>query len=270
MKLVACIASALILFIGCDDATDIDDGKRLIVEGYLYEGRPVRGIKISELVPLISDEQESYRVENAHVIIRASDGREYELSDDQTEPGSYFSDELIIARGLIYELEVQFDNQRVFATTSVPSSPTGLEISSDTIEIAQINEFTDIINQRDREDISIGWENDEGNPYFVKVENRQGTELIFNLSLPDGFENAFEFITEPTTSDSYFLRGTVLERYGTHDVILFSLNQEYADLYNTSGEDSRSFSEPLTNIENGLGIFTAFSSDTVQFTIIKP
>jgi hypothetical protein len=40
------------------------------------------------------------------------------------------------------------------------------------------------------------------------------------------------------------------------------------NLYETQEQDTRKLNEPYTNIENGLGIFTAFCSDTLYFEAI--
>jgi len=52
-------------------------------------------------------------------------------------------------------------------------------------------------------------------------------------------------------------------------MILYRVNQEYVDLYKSRDQDSRNLNEPLTNIENGLGIFSAFANDSVYFYAIK-
>ena len=49
----------------------------------------------------------------------------------------------------------------------------------------------------------------------------------------------------------------------------FTVNEEYALLYETSTQDSRDLNEPYTNINNGLGIFSGFASQEVYFEVIK-
>jgi len=48
-------------------------------------------------------------------------------------------------------------------------------------------------------------------------------------------------------------------------VSVYRVNQEYADLYEGRRQDSRDLNEPSTNIENGLGVFSAFNSDSTFF-----
>jgi hypothetical protein len=52
-------------------------------------------------------------------------------------------------------------------------------------------------------------------------------------------------------------------------VKVYRVNQEYVDLYENRQQDSRNLTEPLTNIKNGLGIFTAFSYAQAYFYVKK-
>ncbi|MCK5277265.1 MAG: hypothetical protein KAK04_01985, partial [Cyclobacteriaceae bacterium] len=80
----------------------------------------------------------------------------------------------------------------------------------------------------------------------------------------------FSFITQPTQLDIYRIRGMTLQQYGTHRVKLYKVSKEYADLYETSEQDSRNLNEPINNINNGLGIFTSFNSNEIFFVVKVP
>lgn len=60
-----------------------------------------------------------------------------------------------------------------------------------------------------------------------------------------------------------------LTQYGRHQVIVFRVNHEYAALYQSTGSSTLSLTQPPTNIQNGLGIFTGVSSDTLYFEVTK-
>jgi hypothetical protein len=77
----------------------------------------------------------------------------------------------------------------------------------------------------------------------------------------------FFFRSSPFQGDLYTINTRSLEKYGRHRVKVYHVNQEYADLYENREQDSRSLTEPLTNIKNGLGIFTAFSYSEVYFDV---
>ena len=79
----------------------------------------------------------------------------------------------------------------------------------------------------------------------------------------------FRFVSDPTQNDSQIIIGAGLRNYGTHEVRVYHVNQEYADLFENSDQDSRDLNEPPSNIENALGIFTAFASEKVFFEVVE-
>ena len=75
-------------------------------------------------------------------------------------------------------------------------------------------------------------------------------------------------ITQPTNDNFYSIDIRQLTHYGTHRIVFTSVNDEYVNLYSSLNQDSRELNEPYSNIENGLGIFTAFNSDTLYFQVV--
>ena len=57
--------------------------------------------------------------------------------------------------------------------------------------------------------------------------------------------------------------------FGRYQVILYHVNQEFANLFDNPTMNSVNITEPPTNIENGLGIFTGISADTLYFELRK-
>ena len=56
------------LIAACDDDTNIlPYEETLIVEGYLYQGKPVENIKLTKLIPLTGDTDADYSVNDAIV-----------------------------------------------------------------------------------------------------------------------------------------------------------------------------------------------------------
>ena len=119
-----------------------------------------------------------------------------------------------------------------------------------------------------RHEIRIEWEGNGSDLYYVSVENVE--------SDPDTVESGFPgpggpdgpgrmMISAPTTNTFYSIRNMEISLYGRHEVKVYHVNQEYADLYISRQQDSRDLNEPLSNIQNGLGIFSAFSSVTLYF-----
>ncbi|OKS85586.1 hypothetical protein RG47T_1032 [Mucilaginibacter polytrichastri] len=57
---------------------------------------------------------------------------------------------------------------------------------------------------------------------------------------------------------------------GIYRAILYSVNKEYIDLLNNqSGSSSQNLANIPTNVNNGLGIFTAMQADTIKLTLTQ-
>jgi len=76
-------------------------------------------------------------------------------------------------------------------------------------------------------------------------------------------------VTAPTNENRYRISRFDLAHYGRYNVRVYHVNQEYANLYYSHQPDSLDLNEPLTNVENGLGIFSAFASSSANFTMAQ-
>jgi len=65
----------------------------------------------------------------------------------------------------------------------------------------------------------------------------------------------------PIQDNIYKIRLPLIESLGLHKKTVYRVNREYVDLYKSRKQDTRNLNEPLTNIEGGLGVFSAFNSD---------
>lgn len=260
------------LFFGaCETDYVEDDSKRLVIEAFLYENQTVDSVQIRAMVPLISDDDFEDNISDAEVLLRTSEGETYSLFPSE-DAGFYTNDDLTITQGVIYELEVNYQNQNLYSETQLPDSPTGLSLSNDILYVTQITDPSQL-GERTNEGVIVSWDNPTSRSFFVQVDNILDQGDIVAITFPGGANppgNRFRLVTQPTEGSSYLLDTRSMPDYGVYRVVLYALNQEYVDLYETSGDDSRSFSEPLTNITNGLGVFTSFSSDTTYLTIVKP
>jgi len=259
-----------VLIAGCEDQVfDFETTDTLVIEAYIHDGQPVSEVNISQLIPLISDSSGSYEINDAAVRIEWM-GSDYDLIPG-TEDGVYIypNNDLQINVGDDYTISVDYFDKITSATTTVPAKPTGLDLSTFDYEVPLIDDFEDVFELRDRDPLEVYWDNSAGNYYYILIENIESNPEEIN-QLDFGFDREnFQLISPPTNLDVYNLGPGDVTQFGTHRLILYRVNQEYVDLYDSSEQDSRNLSEPLTNIENGVGIFTAFSSDTVFFEVSR-
>ena len=264
--------SILTIFSACEEVPEFQEGKSApVVQAYLYAGEPVDDIRLTELVPFVSDVEEVPVITDAEVAI-ISEGNRYSLSPASELEGTYRYDgeDLSIESGRTYELEFSYRGELSTAETTVPFPPEETQISQPEISVPQILTRRDLALIRDSftQTIDITWNNNNGEYYYVLIENlEENPEVIdVNNSLP----RQFSFVSEPTQESIFPLRLFVhYQQYGLHRARLFRVNEEYANLYESLEQDSRNLNEPFSNVRNGLGIFTGFAYDEVYFEVKK-
>ena len=270
------ILLSVLLFISCDDENlnNIADNQ-FVVEAFLFAGQPVDDIRIKTTFPLSVEDDTSLPINNAQVTL-IKEGARFQLSSSDSEGNyQYTGDDLTVETGDTFELEIIANGITSTATTTVPTPTTGLSISQDTIKVPQlpltsgmaaivmtIQEFLQESN------IEAQWDNPDEDLYFMVVENADDTFIpIFPQQVLDALET-FRFVSEPTDESRLtFLAGTLVS-FGSYTVEVFHINQEYADLYENRAQDSRDLNEPPSNINNGLGVFSAFNSDSRTFYVV--
>jgi len=262
------------IFTSCsEESVEHLQADKLVIEGFLYAGQPVERIRIEPVIPFGAVASDLEPLTGLDVTIQ-SGGKAYLLKAETDTGGAYYfyeGNDLTIDVGKSYALRLVYQEKIVSAETTVPEPPQDLVLSDSLIEIAQVvfnGGFPSGLNEnRDLEPIAVTWDNPLGNYYYVVVENVEDNPESILIDLP--FERNFRFVSQPIEGDTYLIQPFSLEQYGTHQIILYSVNQEYVDLYQTANQDSRDLNEPLTNVQNGLGVFTAFSSDTVWLEVVK-
>lgn len=264
----------LLLLQSCsEEMEEAPSANTIVVAGYLYAGEPVTNIKITRLIPFNADSTEVFYINDAEIdIIHNDKAYRLVLSDGDTGYYHYPSEDLEIIAGETYELKMEYYGEIINAFTTVPEKPEGLQITIKEVFVEPIYEFFDLRN-RNIGDVDILWDNENGEYYYILVDNVESNPVNIDINgILEGFLGGrnFSYISRPTQFDIYRLRGMSLQQYGTHRVKLYKINQEYADLYETSEQDSRDLNEPLNNINNGLGIFTSFNSDSLLFEVRMP
>ena len=262
----------LFAIISCEtDEVTIGDLEKAVVQGYLYANGPVDQIKLTRLIPFGASEEELSSVNDLDLSL-SSNGTSYALIPSEGDSGYYHypGNDLQILEGMTYQLEFEYAGQSVRAETTVPTSPVGISLSQDILYREQIvfgnGRPPGGINQN-IEIIEVNWENPSGEHHYVVIDNIEENPESILVDLP--FTRNFNFVTQPTEGSSYIIQPFILEQFGTHRVIVYKVNQEYADLYVSLEQDSRNLNEPFSNVNNGLGIFTAFNSDTLYFELKK-
>lgn len=241
-----------------------------VVTGYLFAGQACDSIRITQSISYGS--VDSLAIPLNDLSVSVSDGS----SDFSLTPigeGYYQNTDLIIQSGETYTLEFEHKNETVSASTFIPWKREAA-ISDTLIKMEKVSAGSppQIGGGGDpgEDAIEITWDNPEGDYFYVVVQNIEDDPEYINeffAELDPDFAN-FRFISEPQASDYYNIDpNREIRQFGTHRVIVFRVNPEYAALYNVSDASSLSITEPPSNVVNGLGILTGVASDTLYFEV---
>ncbi len=258
------------LYVSCGDETGSETGPPLVVESYLYVGRPVK-VVVSNL-----DGVSEVDVENFSVSISND---EETIVLNPVGDGVYVSnDGVVIKEGVgDYKLSFSQEGKEVSSLSVVPFKPEGFSLSATEIEIEPRSFGNGPIGGGpggiDEDVIELNWSNAIKDFYFPYFENiEEDPELInSDLDTTDGNRPVMFFRGEPTQESSSKIRPLQFQYYGRYNVILFHVNADYAALYKEQDNSSSlNLQPPFTNVVNGMGIFTAIHSDTIMLVVKKP
>jgi len=263
----------VILFFGCESSSVLEpEIDQVVVQAFLYANEPVTDIKLTQTLALGSEDSLAPPINDAVVYLERN-GTRYDLVASAGDSGYYHypGTDLVVENGDVFQIVVSYFGKFATAITEVPSSPTNISISAATLPIPAQMTFPPDPDQMNTS-ATVTWDSIPGALFYVTVDNIEA-----NPQEIDTFGGGFRppgggtkgapqrFISAPGSSNEYQVNRFMITHYGEHLVRVYRVNQEYVDLYISRQQDSRDLNEPLTNIENGLGVFSAFNSSSVTF-----
>ena len=249
--------------------------EQVVVEAFLFAGQVVDDVRLTQTVPLGEDPALAPTVDDA--VVRLIRGGEQWTLGRLEEPGTYgyLGDDLQIREGDAFRLEVDAFGRTATAETIVPGGPVGVELDKDEVEVPVFGFGQGQgpggggLGGLQELQVTVTWENPSTRLHFVDVEGLDpDAESIFPDFIRDRV-GGFRFRSAPTDEAFFTIGLQLLEDIGPHRVIVYRVNQEYADLYENRVQDSRDLNEPPSNVTNGLGVFTAFSSQDRDFAVTR-
>ncbi|MCX6272328.1 MAG: DUF4249 family protein [Bacteroidetes bacterium] len=232
-----------------------------VVEAYLHNGSFLK-VSIGRQIMYSSDAFYSADNLDSLVLTLVAGDSTYILKP--VGDGVYIDSTHFIEEGVTYTLSFSFNDQLVTASTTIPSKPTNYTQSATTISVPDMSSGG--IPSGMPEPVELSWDNSDQSYYMVVIENIEDNPTGIHEEGDDGpppqvFRNA------PMQNSSYMLSPMSFWYYGTHRLILFHMNPEYAALYDENGNTSQNICTPSQTIQNGLGIFTGINSDTLWIEV---
>ena len=271
------------IFLSCDGDSVLEpDFDQVVVQAYLYAGLPVQDVRLRQTLPLGSEETEAPPINDA--IVRLKKGEQTVVLLPSAGDSGYYhyaGNDLSVEAGESFTIEVDYFGETASGETVVPGAPLNVKKNTGTLFIPETFSPREFEFDSTRHQISITWDGESENLYFVSYVNIEENpeEVVSGFGGGGGpggpggpgvkFNGPRAFISAPSGRTEYTIRFMDITHYGTHQVTVYQVNQEYADLYISRQQDSRDLNEPLTNIRNGLGVFSAFSGVTKTFEAVK-
>ena len=261
------MVSLLILTaLGCGEDTITENNNELVVvTGFLRAGEKNAEIKLTNTLVLGSTDTVSAAINDAEVILLKGN-KAYQLNIASSLNGtySYQGSDLLIESGDIFSLQINYKNKKITGSTIVPSKPRDISISKTTLALSATGYGMGSI--QDTTSIFLRWSNPDSSLYYVVLENLEANPVaIYSTNTQRGANRTMIF--PPMATNQFLIGRRNLNYLGNHRAIVYKVNQEYADLYESRTQDSRNLNEPIFNISNGLGVFSAFASDTTMFYV---
>lgn len=263
MKKITISLLLLSIFFACEKSAlnDASDSLgRPVVESYLQPGRNP-SVKVFRQIPFGSTYTTALPIAGLNLRIE-SDGQNRSLSftgdtiyaaDGSWEPEA----------GKTYRLFFDYEGSTVTAETIVPAKPTGFYASTSSIEIPSFD-IGSGTPPTFPEPVELNWTSEADAWYLVVVENIESDpKEIYDRPADDDRPPPPTFRSQPEQTNTYTIGFQNFQYYGTHHIILYRLNADYAALYDDNGNSSQNLTTPFTNIEGGLGIFSGMNADTL-------
>lgn len=247
-----------------DDSSD-NYSDTPVVEGYITQGNSIK-VKVMRQIPFYAEANVSEDdINNLRVSVKCGE-KIVQLTPKGKGIYKDTAQEMLPETGVGYDLFFTFNDRMVTASTQILSKPgnfcqSATSMAIEAFEIGAETEFPD--------PVVLSWENPDESYYMLVVNNMESNPIQINSSGMGNPPQRF-FRNRPTQGSSMELEARYFQYYGTHRLILYHLNADYAALFSENGNTSINMVNPATNIQNGLGIFTGLNSDTLYLEITKP
>ena len=233
-----------------------------VIEAYLFPGKKVELIITRQLV---FESNDSVEASLGGLEVKISDGEQWYIMENNGD-SLYSNPNLKIVEDSTYFLEFEYNNLKVTASTTVPCKPIGTTISNTVFETFSMEDFSPWERPEFPDPETISWVNPEEDYYMLITESIEDTLIQVNSS---NIGPARLYRSEPVQTETIEVNPRDFQYYGRHYLILCHLNREYAGLYEQIQATSLDIKSPPSNIENGLGIFTAVNTDTIIVNVIS-
>jgi hypothetical protein len=253
------LMGSLILLTSCKkNQSDILATNKPVVEAYLVPGTTL-SIKVYQQKSLT--DTATYGAALTGLSIGVSDGSK-SVKLTESASGIYtYADQSFITSGKTYTMQFTYANVLISATTIMPGKPQNFTLSDSVFHVpSTINPlYADVVRA------TLRWSNPDSLYHLLVFKNLDNDPYYISY-IRSNNEPSFQINAE--RASYYNLVQSSFNYYGHYKVILMRVNQEYINILTTNiSRDSQALLNEPTNVTNGLGIFTAMQTDTLNLRV---
>jgi hypothetical protein len=248
----------VVILTECEKSGSGSFKNQAVVEAYIVPSHKIT-VKISKKIPYNSEADTSV-IDLNHLSVRILlNDSTYSLASLGSGVYSDTSGTIKPESGNTIRLWLMYNNTVVSSLTVIPSKPAGITQSVTSISMEQIDPDNTTFT-RPPDPVEINFSNAAEDYYMLTVECIDPNKTpIYKDSVP---ENAI-YSSRPTSQSTIDIQPMMLKYFGKNRIVLYHINKEYTTFLNTQVNTTQNYQDPPTNIENGLGIFTGFNTDTL-------
>ena len=235
-----------------------------VIQSFLIAGTDSIAVKVSTLKPYSNDLLDTVEpISGLKIYINNA-----LLTEGST--GKYYikSSALNIEPNDTFNLKLDYNNAPISSQTIIPSVPQNFSISTDTVQVKQMTSSSKGPGEMTFVNLELTWDNPSKDYHFLTIE-WLGTTKVYTNSMMSTDDVKTKRVTSSNQDNTYNINQMELGLYGKYRAVLYKINKEYYDLLETTNLNSNDMTNPPSNVSNGWGIFTAMSTDTVYFWVIK-
>jgi hypothetical protein len=224
-----------------------------VVESYLEEGKNSISVKLYSMEVYLKED---------YIFSKPITGLTLKINDRElaeTEKGLYTLalGEDTIRQGREYRLQFDYGGKAVDASTVVPQSVSNLKVEPEYMEQSASYGYWD--TESDSIRITLTWDNPDNGYYQVYVDASNTSSNFFDT-------NSRRRMMQPIQAATYAMPPMEFRSVGDYYIYVYRVNKEYVELYERIS--SSDLANPVSFIDNALGIFTSMSVARVKFQVI--
>jgi hypothetical protein len=226
-----------------------------IVESYLEEGKNSLNVKLYSMEVYLGED---------FVLSKPLTGLSLSVNDrllEETSTAGTYALDLgsDTIRGLQeFSLSFEHAGSIVKATTQVPLPITGLSIDPGYI----IQTYSYYWSDSDTSSITLSWDDPDQSYYQVYIVSPSTT----TVNTPSGAVFGRRMM-QPFQGSSHTMNARDFPTTGYYSIYLYRVNKDYAELYERIS--STDLANPVSFIDNALGIFTSMSVARIGFSVVE-